>query len=211
MDVMDIVHKLSALAGFGATWVLWFLVGLSLLGAAIVVERTLCFFLTRDNVDALGSIVVDALLTGDAARAHHRLQESPSFEARIVSASLGADSLETAEIRLASASLRARIDMERHLAFLGTVGSNAPFVGLLGTVIGIIGAFRQLDASGGRLTEGLMAEVGEALVATAVGILVAIPAVAFFNVFQRVIRIRLARAEALGKDVLAALRDTGKR
>jgi biopolymer transport protein ExbB len=73
----------------------------------------------------------------------------------------------------------------------------------LGTVIGIIGAFHQLDASAGRLSAGLMAEIGEALIATAVGLVVALPAVATFNLFQRIIRVRLSRASALGREVLA--------
>ena len=68
--------------------------------------------------------------------------------------------------------------MEKRLAFLGTLGSNAPFIGLLGTVIGIIRAFHELNSAGGKVTSGLMAEVGEALVATAIGILVALPAIA---------------------------------
>jgi biopolymer transport protein ExbB len=78
-------------------------------------------------------------------------------------------------------------------------------VGLLGTVVGIIGAFHQLDASGGQLTQGLMAEIGEALVATAVGLLVALPAVAAFNAFQRAITVRLAQGDALGRQFIAQL------
>jgi biopolymer transport protein ExbB len=97
--------------------------------------------------------------------------------------------------------------MERNLAFLGTVGNNAPFVGLLGTVIGVMRAFAALDQSGGQVSEGLMREIGEALVATAIGLLVAIPAVAFFNFFQRTIRLRIGRAEALGRDLLAYLKE----
>ena len=96
--------------------------------------------------------------------------------------------------------------MERNLAFLGTVGNNAPFVGLLGTVIGVIQAFHALDQSGGQATAGVMATVGEALVATAIGLLVALPAVAFFNYFQRVIRYRLTWADVLGRDLLAHLK-----
>jgi len=90
-------------------------------------------------------------------------------------------------------------------AFLGTLGANAPFVGLLGTVIGIVRAFHLLDQSGGKVSSGLMSEVGGALVATAIGIIVALPAVAFFNGFQRVIKTRLSRADALGRELLAQL------
>jgi biopolymer transport protein ExbB len=95
--------------------------------------------------------------------------------------------------------------MERNLAFLGTVGNNAPFVGLLGTVIGIIRAFHSLDESQGKITAGLMADIGEALVATAIGILVALPAVAAFNYFQRLIKTRLARGSALGSHIVSYL------
>ena len=73
--------------------------------------------------------------------------------------------------------------MERRLAFLGTLGANAPFIGLLGTVIGIIRAFAELNEAAGKVTAGLMTEVGEALVATAIGIMVAIPAIAVFNAY----------------------------
>ena len=105
-----------------------------------------------------------------------------------------------------SATQTERVSMERRLVFLGTLGANAPFVGLLGTVIGIIGAFHELDASGGKVTAGLLSVVGEALVATAVGIVVALPAVAFYNMFLRINKTRLARADALGRELLAALR-----
>ena len=98
--------------------------------------------------------------------------------------------------------LLAKSRMERNLAFLGTVGNNAPFVGLLGTVIGIIRAFQALNESQGQVSTGLMAEIGEALVATAIGLLVALPAVAAYNTFQRIIRGRLVWADSMGRDVL---------
>jgi biopolymer transport protein ExbB/TolQ len=100
----------------------------------------------------------------------------------------------------------AKLRMEKRLAFLGTLGSNAPFIGLLGTVIGIIRAFHELNSAAGKVTSGLMAEVGEALVATAIGILVALPAITFYNAFQRIIKARLARAQAFGHEVLAHLK-----
>jgi biopolymer transport protein ExbB len=102
----------------------------------------------------------------------------------------------------------ARLKLERNLGFLGTLGSNAPFVGLLGTVIGIVRSFQRLGESAGQVSAGLMAEVGEALVATAIGILVALPAIAFFNLFHRSIKSRLGHAEVLGRDVLAYLKST---
>jgi biopolymer transport protein ExbB len=97
---------------------------------------------------------------------------------------------------------------------LGTLGNNAPFIGLLGTVIGIVAAFDELSkvkmAAAGQSTqlapEAVMGRISEALVATAIGILIAIPAVAAFNAFQRVVRATVANTEALGHMLLGHLK-----
>lgn len=205
---MDIQERLTAFAMLGATWVMWLLVALSIVGLAIVLERAYYFLSSRDDIRSLREEIRKKLRGGDVEGARKRLAGSRSFEARIVHAGLEAsdEGPSAAEERLDGESQLARLQMERNLAFLGTVGNNAPFVGLLGTVIGIIRAFHELDQSAGKVTEGLMSDVGEALVATAIGILVALPAVAFFNFYQRVIKGRLMRAEALGGDVLAYLK-----
>jgi biopolymer transport protein ExbB/TolQ len=98
---------------------------------------------------------------------------------------------------------------------LGTIGNNAPFIGLLGTVIGVVGAFDALGkpaadaaeaAASALAPERVMSTIAEALVATAVGLVVAIPAVAIFNYFQgRVTRV-VADAETLGHVLLSHLR-----
>jgi biopolymer transport protein ExbB len=108
------------------------------------------------------------------------------------------------------------LKLEKRLAFLGTLGNNAPFIGLLGTVIGIVAAFDELSkvkmaaASGATqlAPEAVMARISEALVATAIGILIAIPAVAAFNAFQRIVRGTLANTDALGHLLLAHLKAT---
>lgn len=207
---MQIERVVNSLTGLGASWVLWLLVLLSVAAVAVVIERSVFFSSSRDDVDKLRGEVLKRLKAGEVKLALRRLEESPSPEASILRAGLGSgqrDELEREAVseRVAAEAERSRLAMEKNLAFLGTVGSNAPFVGLLGTVIGIIRAFHELDASGGKLSSGLMAEIGEALVATAAGLLVALPAVAFFNLFQRVIRARLGRAEALSRDALAEL------
>src|SRR5581483_10425719 len=83
------------------------------------------------------------------------------------------------------AVVRARLAWERNLSILATIGSNAPFVGLFGTVLGIIKAFHDLSQQGNTGASMVTAGISEALVATAVGLLVAIPAVVAFNIFQR--------------------------
>jgi biopolymer transport protein ExbB len=118
-----------------------------------------------------------------------------------------------AEEAMAGATALQRMKLERRLAYLGTLGNNAPFIGLLGTVIGVVGAFDALAhqskaaaaASGGVDTNTMLA-IGEALVATAVGLVVAIPAVMANNYFQRIIKSTLANTEALSHVLLGWLK-----
>ena len=205
---MDIQERLTAFALLGATWVMWLLVGLSVISVGIVLERAYYYLASSDDFRKLRDDLVPLLKKGDLKGAATRLKQSRSFEAKVLEAGLErADGgALAAEEAMVGASQQAKLSMERNLAFLGTMGNNAPFVGLLGTVIGIIGAFHELNETQGKLSDTLMAEVGEALVATAIGILVALPAVAFFNYFQRVIKGRLAQAETLRHGLLAHLK-----
>lgn len=199
---MDIT-RITSLAQFGASWVLWLLVALSVVAVAVAIERAVLFLSSRDDIVRLRDELRALLSAGDANAARRRLEESPSFEARVAAAGLTADGSASAEERIAGETELVRLTMEKNLTVLGTLGNNAPFIGLLGTVIGIVRAFRELEHSSGQVSAGLMSEIGEALVATAVGLVVALPAVAFFNLYQRVIRARLARAGALGHEILA--------
>ena len=110
-----------------------------------------------------------------------------------------------AERAMAGTVTAERMRMERGLPFLATVGANAPFIGLFGTVLGIIHAFHDLSVNTSEASEAVMAGISEALVATAVGLLVAIPAVVLYNSFQRWVKSRLARSESLAQLVLARL------
>jgi biopolymer transport protein ExbB len=205
---MDIQERLTAFAMLGATWVMWLLVLLSIVGLAIVLERSYYLFVSRDDIAKLRSDLLAKLRARDVDGAKSRMRQSKSVEATVVGAGLEAaeDGPTAAMERMEAQSSISRLNMERNLAFLGTVGNNAPFVGLAGTVIGIIRAFHELNETQGQVSAGLMAEVGEALVATLIGLIVALPAVAFYNFFQRVIRARMTRAEALGKEVVLYLR-----
>lgn len=205
---MDIQERLTAFAMLGATWVMWLLVLLSIVGLAIILERAYYLFVSRDDVAKLKADLLAKLRANDVEAARARMRQSRSVEAQVALAGLDAsdEGADSAAQRMDGQASIARLNMERNLAFLGTVGNNAPFVGLAGTVIGIIRSFHELNESQGQVSAGLMAEVGEALVATLIGLLVALPAVAFFNFFQRIIKARLTRADAMGKEVLAFLR-----
>lgn len=203
---MDVVEKMSTLADYGARWVLWLLLGLSVLAVAIVIERTIVLFRTRVDISQLREELQRLLDAGDSQRALDRLQGSPGVEARIARAGLACTDPDKADERMQAERELVRLELERGLTILGTLGNNAPFIGLLGTVIGIVRAFRALDATGVQVSASLMAEIGEALIATAVGLLVALPAVGAFNALQRMARSRLGHAELLRHEVLGHLK-----
>jgi biopolymer transport protein ExbB len=145
------------------------------------------------------------------------LENSPSAEAAVVAAGLdeAKRGAQAAEEAMAGAAALQRMKLEKRLVYLGTLGNNAPFVGLLGTVIGIVQAFDELGKAAKAQTaqisstiapQTVMTSIAEALVATAIGLLVAIPAVAAYNTFQRLIKSTLANTEVLSRILLAHLK-----
>ena len=201
---MDIQERLTAFAMLGAEWVMWLLVILSVIVLAIVLERAYYIISTHDIIESLRQELLKRLRGGDVDGAKKRLKASKCFEARIALAGLESaeDGHAAAEERMQSEGALSKLAMERNLAFVGTVGNNAPFVGLLGTVIGIIRAFHELsgDLTGGATV--VMGAISEALVATAVGIFVAIPALAAYNGFMR--KVERLYAIAVGPEAAKA-------
>ena len=132
------------------------------------------------------------------------------MEAEVVRAAARVASSGQAAVEKAVASTidRRRLEYERWLFVLGTLGNNAPFIGLFGTVLGIIRAFADLAAHPGAASAGastVMAGISEALVATAIGLFVAIPAVLAFNIYQRLLKRVVGRSQSLGNAIAAGL------
>jgi biopolymer transport protein ExbB len=212
-----ITHLKQALTGLQASWVMWLLLCLSATSMVIIVERALFFRSIKDDVRQLARELDQLLRGGRYKDAVVRMQASKSAEAAIVVAGLLHADMgpTTAAQAMEGAMALERMRLERGLAFLGTLGNNAPFLGLLGTVIGVIEAFEALGttdtlaatarSSSALAPSAIMTGISEALVATAVGLFVAIPAVAAFNYFQRRIQATLANTEALSKVLLAHL------
>jgi biopolymer transport protein ExbB len=195
----------------GYMWILWLLIALSIVSLAIAIDRVRYLFSRRENLERLTADLNRMLASGDRLRARTLLRDSRGVEASVVLAGLnqweqGAASVTEA---MAAATGIERARMERGLGFLGTVGNNAPFVGLLGTVIGVVGAFEALGQGGGASSalapERVMGSIAEALVATAVGLVVAILAVAGYNYFQAALTRTMDGAETLGHILLSHL------
>ena len=205
-----------ALLDLKASWVMWILLGLSVIDLILIGERALFLFWLRDDIGRLADQLDRWLRKGQIREALEGLAKSPSSEATVALAGLRHADLGpiAAEKSMIGAAALQRVRLERGLAVLGTVGNNAPFLGLLGTVIGVIEAFEILgrpqaaataSAASGLAPQAIMGSIAEALIATAVGLFVAIPAVAAYNYFQRRIQSIGANTEALSNVLLAHL------
>ncbi len=206
---MDLTSRLLAVAlRGGAEWVLYLLIALSVLSVMILVERLIVLRASRSDLDRLQDLLSRFVAEGDVARAREELSGVRGVEASVLRQGLERASAGAAGVEEVVAGLIGleRAKLERGIAFLGTVGSNAPFIGLFGTVLGVMKAFDDLarNASGG--AEVVMASISEALLATAVGLMVAIPAVMAYNYLQRRIKRRMARLTALSHLLLAGLK-----
>jgi biopolymer transport protein ExbB len=204
--------KLLGVTLTSAEWVLWLLTALSVLSIAIMLERALYF--ARHRLAHSEALAV-RLSRGELEAVREAVQGRRGMEAAVLqeglaAASHGADAVEQ---RIASVIARERPRYERFLSFLGTLGNNAPFIGLFGTVLGIIKAFHDLgslSAKGGAIQQTVMAGISEALVATAVGLAVAIPAVVAFNVFNRQLKTLTSRTTSLGHALVGSLRSEAR-
>jgi biopolymer transport protein ExbB len=214
---MHITEHVLAFTLLGSEWVLWLLALLSILSVAVMVERAIAMSGRLPHLETLGEKLGKVLAAGDEKSARDLLGAPNSPEARV--ALVGLDEIfrgkDAAVEAMASARSRERLALEKHLGILGTLGNNAPFIGLFGTVLGIVKAFADLakNQSGGATV--VMAGIAEALVATAVGLMVALPAVVAFNIFQGRIRRTMGRVDVMAHLILTGARaadakDSGK-
>jgi biopolymer transport protein ExbB len=210
---MNIIERFLAFALLGATWVLWLLVALSVVSVAVMIERLRFYLSTRIQLGTVADALAKALRKGGVEEAKKVMSaEKCVVETAVVHAGLdhvdeGAHAVEHA---MEAARAIQKPVLERNLAFLGTIGNNAPFIGLLGTVIGIVKAFHALS----RYTQGgasaVMYEISEALVATAIGLFVALPAVAAFNYFRTRVKLVNGNIDGLQQVVLAWARGSSR-
>lgn len=193
-----LTDKFFAIADLGHEATLFILVILSILSLAFILERYFALSAVEKENQSLTKDLQAAVGSKTFAEVEELNKNRESFIGKAFdngirhSKANGADGLEEV---FDSYSLSERGQLEKRLNFLATVGSNAPFIGLLGTVFGIMDAFRGLSTSQGDIT-AVMAGISQALVATAVGLLVAIPAVVAYNYFQRKVKAIMQSLEA---------------
>lgn len=199
---------LKSFANSGGDWVIYLLIAASVWSIAIILERFVIVLRQQRFTNAWETMIAEEWSKEGPAEAleqtRKKMAEGNNIVSRVVSdliqnsKHIALTKQEQLEIRL---SLEKRY-LEKRLLVLGTLGNNAPFIGLLGTVLGVIRAFHDLASTAGG-PEVVMQGLSEALIATAVGILVAIPCVAAYNLLQKRIKDILLDLDHIGKRVIA--------
>ena len=192
---MSLTELLGNVGLFGAA-VMICLVALSVFSVAMIVDKHRRFRSASRQSQTFKAAFGKFLHGGEVQELIDVARQHPnSHVAQVVSAGIleydgvrqtGGDpvaSLELVTSALEDSKAETMIQMKRGLGFLATIGSTSPFIGLFGTVVGIINAFRGIAATGSGGMAAVSGGIAEALVATALGIFVAIPAVVAFNHF----------------------------
>ena len=207
----------EALKGFtliGGDWVLWILIFSSILSVTVMIERLIYFIRNRTPVERFIEAFTERLGRDDVNGAAALADMTKGAEARIAKIALAHwdEGEQAVEEMMASRKVAERLRFEKYLMILGTMGNNAPFFGLFGTVLGIIKAFHDLGQAGGNAAGAttVMSGISEALVATAMGLLVAIPAVIAYNYFNKKVKEFAANSETIERIILAHLKSTVK-
>jgi len=162
----------------------------------VMIDRWLAFSAARNQSRTFAPLVAGALRDGKIEEAIHVAERHKKshlakvvtaglqeFQAHQASADISGEDIEASKRALDRAEAIVHAELKRGLSGLATIGSTAPFVGLFGTVVGIINAFKGISSEKSTGLAAVAGGISEALVTTAIGLFVAIPAVWLFNYF----------------------------
>jgi biopolymer transport protein ExbB/TolQ len=202
---MDLSSHFVAFAQLGASWVLWLLVALSVVSIGVMIDRALWFRRRDADTERFTRELRSAFERGELDHLETKYKDDPAVPVQIALRGIGERERGPAAVAevMQGERVRWRKAAERNLTILGTLGNNVPFVGLFGTVLGVISAFEHLRVKSESATDQTLDLVAQALAATAFGLLVAIPAVVAFNYFTRRARVLFGSADECAHAVLA--------
>lgn len=198
-------EQFVAFAQLGAEWVLWLLIGMSVLSVGIMIDRALWFRRRDTDTERFTRELRGAFERNELDRIVTKYKDDPAVPVQVALRGLSerdrgpeavAEAMQGERVRWRNAG-------DRHLIVLGTLGNNVPFVGLFGTVLGVINAFENLREKTAQAEDRTLDLIAEALAATAFGLLVAIPAVIAFNYFSRRMRVLLGSADEAAHTVMS--------
>ena len=167
-------------------WDMWLLLLISVVGLAVVIERLVFFATQHGDTKGLLRAIGSKIASDDIDGAIKVCRSQRGMLPRILEFGLQRGEKNRADITdaLSIALMEHLNSLERNLGIIGTIAVIAPFVGLFGTVLGIIRAFSDIALKGNSTPAVVAAGVSEALVTTATGLIIAVIAVVFFNYFK---------------------------
>lgn len=193
------MESLYKIAEASANFILYFMGFLSVVSLAIIIERFLTLSKISRNSKSIGVKFQEVITTQDTTK----MKDLPNYNGSLEGKALGyglnylhKNSEDGLDELFSSFKTMEKPKLEGNLYILGTIASNAPYIGLLGTVMGIMKAFNDLGNSPGQGNEVVMTGIGHALVSTAVGLALAIPAVIAFNFFSKKVALILNNIDA---------------
>jgi len=202
---MELSKAFVEFAQLGADWVLLLLIGLSIASVGVMIDRFLWFRGRDVDTERFNREVRGSFERGELDRLQAKYKDDPAIPVQVALRGLHERDHGPEAVAEAMHGERARWrrNADRNLIVLGTLGNNVPFVGLFGTVLGVMAAFVELKSNTIQAQGRTLDLIAEALAATAVGLLVAIPAVVAYNYFTRRLKVLMGGADECAHQVLA--------
>ena len=181
------IGLMRAMAFTGGDWVIYVLLLCSVLTLAVIVERAVVLSKERKEFEKVKTIFEREISTANYAAITEHLKDLHVLPARVITDGISKipQGVFIVEETITSSINSERKRLETRMMILNTLGNNAVYIGLFGTVLGVIKAFKDLSLAGGGGAEVVMQGLSEALIATATGLIVAIPCVMSYNFFQK--------------------------
>jgi biopolymer transport protein ExbB len=178
----------------------------SILALAVGLERTIVFLRLGKNSSEVMPLLIEKIRAKDFAGIKTLTADSKDVYSQFANFAVEQYSTghESLSELMSGRIIGERIILERRLPILSTLGNNAPFLGLLGTVLGVIKAFNGLGTLGNSGAEVVMKSISTALLATAAGLFVAIPVVMTNNYFSKKLKVISQNLEILSREFLAS-------
>lgn len=195
-----------------SSFVMVLLLGCSIVALTFIFERWLYLKRSMINAEQFFKQIRDAIQRGGLEAAISVCAASISSLAAVIRAGLenDDDNPEAAAEIMDAIAMEERTKLEKNLNILGTLGNIAPLIGLFGTVLGIIHAFHAMAVNGSAGPSVISAGIAEALITTAAGLVVAVPAVVFYNFYLRRVNTIMTDIESVSKKINVMLISQGK-
>ncbi|MEK6628544.1 MAG: MotA/TolQ/ExbB proton channel family protein [Bdellovibrionota bacterium] len=205
-------EKIFTLAQYADQVVLFVLVLMSVVSVGMIFERYIVLKKISENSAAIRLKIKSILRDNNLMDFEELAKDTDSLEGRAAAQALRhlkESGLAGTEEIFNAFMLNEKPELEKYLAMLATVASNAPFIGLLGTVLGIMKAFNDLAQASDAGQQTVMAGISVALIATAAGLFVAIPAGVFYNYYNRKVKSIFISLESVKELALAYAKKKG--